>query len=333
MSRINQRLPHCQKHAGVGPGKFYQGENMIRRLHFAFVEVLLLLSLPSLLLAEPLTVYTVNYPLQYFTQRIAGDHARVVFPAPADADPAFWLPDRRTIGDYEQADLIVLNGATYARWVSKASLPRQRVVDTSKTFKDGLIAVDDTATRSHAPVGEHSHTGTAVTTWLDFYQAVQQAQAIADAVSRKRPEHQSDFEENFAALRKDLMALDLALQQTVAEKPRQLLFASRPVYHYLARRYDLYIEDVLWEAGAMPSDQQWQQLRLMRESFPADWMLWEKQPQPEIVRQLDSLGIGVAVFDPCANRPARGDFLSVMRENILNLRQIYANQGATLPEQ
>jgi zinc transport system substrate-binding protein len=287
------------------------------------VGFLLVLSSPSLLFAEPLTVYTVNYPLHYFTQRITGDHARVVFQAPPDVDPAFWMPDRKTIADYQQADLIVLNGADYAGWVSKVSLPRLRQVDTSKAFKNGLIAVKDTVTHSHGPAGAHSHAGTAFTTWLDLHQAVQQAQAIAEALSRKRPEYKADFDKNFAALREDLMRLDLEIQQIVATKPRQRLFASHPVYHYLARRYDLPIEDMVWEPDEMPNDQQWQQLRLVHESFPADWMLWEKQPLPEIAQQLDSMGIGIAVFDPCANRPARGDFLSVMRENIANLRQAY----------
>jgi zinc transport system substrate-binding protein len=286
---------------------------------------LLLLSAPLLLCSEQLTVYTVNYPLQYFTQRIAGDHARVVFPAPADVDPAFWMPERKTISEYQQADLVILNGAAYAGWVSKVSLPRLRQVDTSKAFKDGFIMVKDTVTHSHGPVGEHSHTGTAFTIWLDFYQAVQQAEAIAAALSRKQPEHKSEFEKNLAPLRKDLMALDLEIQQTVAKKPRQLLFASHPLYHYLARRYELHIEDLVWEPDVMPDDQQWQQLRLAQERFPADWMLWEKQPRPEIVQQLDSMGIGIAVFDPCANRPASGDFLSVMHDNIANLKQIFAN--------
>ncbi|MEA3275247.1 MAG: hypothetical protein U9Q81_08160, partial [Pseudomonadota bacterium] len=40
--------------------------------------------------SERLVLYTVNYPLQYFAERIAGEHAQVVFPAPADVDPAFW---------------------------------------------------------------------------------------------------------------------------------------------------------------------------------------------------------------------------------------------------
>ena len=61
--------------------------------------------------------------------------------------------------------------------------------------------------------------------------------------------------------------------------------------------------------------------------------LESKRAPAERQSYVRNLGIGVAVFDPCANRPARGDFLSVMRENISNLRQIYANQGATLPEQ
>jgi zinc transport system substrate-binding protein len=121
------------------------------------------------------------------------------------------------------------------------------------------------------------------------------------------------------------MALDLGLQRVVATKPRQRLFASHPVYQYLARRYELHIEYIVWEPDEMPDDQQWQKLRLVQEGFPADRMLWEKQPRSEIAQQLDSMGIGVTVFDPCANRPAEGDFLSVMQQNIDNLRQAYAN--------
>ncbi len=34
-------------------------------------------------------VYVVNYPLRYFTERIAGDRVDVRFPAPRDVDPAY----------------------------------------------------------------------------------------------------------------------------------------------------------------------------------------------------------------------------------------------------
>jgi zinc transport system substrate-binding protein len=278
--------------------------------------------------ADKLTVYTVNYPLQYFAQRIAADHAEVIFPAPPDVDPAFWTPDTQTIRAYQRADLVLLNGAGYASWVKKASLPRRRQVNTSASFKDGYIAVQAGVTHSHGPAGDHSHSGTAFTTWLDLYQAVQQAESVMQALVRKRPEHKAAFEQNFNALRDELMALDLKIQKRVAGKPAQPMLASHPVYQYLARRYTLHVEDMQWEPDVVPGDAEWQRLRYATESFPAQWMIWEKQPLPEIARRLETMNIGTLVFDPCANRPGQGDFLDVMQQNVRNLSKAY-----TLPEQ
>ena len=36
----------------------------------------------------PLTVYVVNYPLEYFAGRVGGEHVEVFLPVPANADPA-----------------------------------------------------------------------------------------------------------------------------------------------------------------------------------------------------------------------------------------------------
>ena len=73
---------------------------------------------------KPLNVYVVNYPLKYFAERIGGDHVEVVFPAPAGIDPVYWIPDIPSIIAYQQADLILINGANYAKWVDKVSSRR-----------------------------------------------------------------------------------------------------------------------------------------------------------------------------------------------------------------
>jgi zinc transport system substrate-binding protein len=288
-----------------------------------FPAVLLCLFLTSVNAADKLSIYTVNYPLQYFAQRIAADHAEVIFPAPPDVDPAFWMPDTETIMAYQKADLVLLNGAGYASWLEKASLPRLRQVNTSASFQDGYIAVQEDATHSHGPTGDHSHAGTAFTTWLDFYQAVQQAESVMHALIKKQPEHTTVFEQNFNALRDELMALDLKIQQRVDRKAEQPMLASHPLYQYLARRYMLHIEDMQWEPDAVPADAEWQKLRYVTESFPAQWMIWEKQPVPEITGRLDAMGIGTLVFDPCGNRPRQGDFLDVMQQNVQNLSKAY----------
>jgi len=147
----------------------------------------LLMGLPVHAGQDRLVVYTVNYPLQYFAQRIAGDRAKVVFPAPPNVDPAFWQPDAQTVVAYQGADLILLNGAGYAQWIDRVTLPRRRLVNTSAGFRERYLRVDDAITHSHGPAREHSHSGTAFTTWLDFSLAAEQARSISKALTSLRP--------------------------------------------------------------------------------------------------------------------------------------------------
>jgi zinc transport system substrate-binding protein len=282
------------------------------------------LSTPALAAGQDkLSSHTVNYPLQYFAQRIAGEHADVSFPAPAGEDPAFWQPGAEIIAGYQQADLILLNGANYAKWVSRVSLPRRKLVDTSVAFRDHYIHVKAGTTHSHGPGGEHSHTGTAFTTWLDFKQAAAQARAITAAMVRKRPELEEVFVRNFAALEADLLDLDQQLQSIVATRPDLPLLASHPVYQYFQRRYGLNLQSVMWEPDEIPDEAQWIGFEQILREHPASWMIWEGEPHPQSVERLRGLGVESIVFSPAANRPEADDFLSVMRQNVANLQRVF----------
>ena len=168
------------------------------------ITAVLLLAASIAVGQEKLTVYAVNYPLQYFAQRIAGEQAEVILPVPSDIDPAFWQPDVKAIASFQQADIILLNGAGYAKWVNRVSLPRRKRVDTSTGFRDRYIRTEAGVTHSHGREGDHSHTGTAFTTWLDFTQAAEQARAVAGALSHQRPGSKDVFARNLAALERGL---------------------------------------------------------------------------------------------------------------------------------
>ncbi len=290
--------------------------------------ILVVLGLPSYSLAvkEPtskLTVYVVNYPLKYFAERIAGEHARVVFPAPRDVDPAFWMPDAKTIQKYQRADLILLNGGHYAKWVQKVTLPQLRLVDTSSDFKNQLIRSGNAATHSHVPEGEHSHKGTAFTTWLDFNFAIQHAYAIEKAFHSKRPDLGPVFKVNFKNLEQDLRKLDLEIKSYVSGNPATPLVVSHPVYQYLARAYGLNIVSLHWEPDQNPDDREWDKLQAILKSHPARWMIWEGEPERASLARLKSMGMDSLIFDPCGNVPEKGDFLSVMWQNIESLKQAF----------
>ncbi len=266
-----------------------------------------------------LTVYVVNYPLQYFAERIGGERVRVVLPAPSTGDPAFWTPGPEDIAAYQQADVILLSGASYAKWTKTAALPQTRIVDTSASVAERYIEVEDAVSHSHGPGGAHVHAGTASSVWLDPQLAVAQAKAISQTLMAQRPQYQEEFKKNFAALEADLNKLESDLSKATEGKSDRPLLFSHPVYQYLQRRYGLNAKSVLWEPGELPSEKRWDELRAMLEQHPAKWMVWEGPPNEESVRRLEELGVRSVIFDPCSNKPAEDDFLSIMQRNVENL--------------
>lgn len=257
-------------------------------------------------------VYVANYPLKYFAERIGGDAIEVKFPAPGDEDPVFWQPDDAAVAGFQNADLILMNGATYSKWAEKVTLPQSKLVDTSVAFKAQFIEIKADATHSHGPGGEHSHSGTAFTTWIDFQHAIQQAEAVSKALTKFAPY----AEKNFAALKGELEALDarlLAVGKRLANAP---LVASHPVYHYFARRYALNVRPVLWEPETVPDDKAMEELKGILTMHPAKWMIWEGDPAKDSVAKLEAIGVKSVTFDPCGNVPGGGDFMAVMKANV-----------------
>ena len=136
-------------------------------------------------------VAVVNYPLYTFAGMIGGDKIEVLFPE-IEGDPAYWQPDAASIEKFQNADLILLNGADYAKWTGIVSLPTSTQVNTSKAFDNRLIEIKGEA-HSHGPEGEHNHTGYAFTTWLDLKNAALHAEAVKEALVDLMPAEKEFF--------------------------------------------------------------------------------------------------------------------------------------------
>jgi zinc transport system substrate-binding protein len=257
------------------------------------------------------SVYTVNYPLAYFAQRLAPEGVEVVFPAPPDVDPAFWKPTPDEIGQYQRASLILLNGAGYARWTRYATLPKSRVVVTAAGCRDSFLQTGEAVAHQHGPAGEHAHEGTAFTTWLDMRLARCQAGHVGDALDALDTKRQ--------ALDHDLTELDTRLRGAAKAWGEQPVLASHPVYQYLADAYGLRMESMHFEPDRALSPEDIQALDALLARHPAKLMLWEAPPSSETEEQLRDRGIATVVFDPAAQPPPKGDFLTVMTGNAKRL--------------
>ncbi|MFZ5965335.1 metal ABC transporter substrate-binding protein [Thalassococcus sp. BH17M4-6] len=265
-------------------------------------------------------VATVNYPLAWMAERLGGDGVAVLFPVPAGQDPSFWRPGLSEIAAIQQADVIALNGAAFADWTTRTTLPRSRLVDTSAAFADSYISTQ-AVTHSHGADGEHSHTGTASYTWLDFDQAARQAEALAAMMQRRIPALSDTVAGNLPQLVDDLEALDADTREALADLRGSTILATHPRYQYFARAYGLDITALEWETGAMPDPDQWQTLAAKKAETGASLLIWEAAPPKEAIAQADELGLRSVVLSPLAGRPESGDFPSIMRDQITALSE------------
>jgi zinc transport system substrate-binding protein len=221
----------------------------------------------------------------------------------------------------QSADLILLNGAGAESWPNLITLDRRRFVDTSAVVVDKLIPLDDSVQHQHGPEGEHSHQGTAFTTWLDPQIAIAQARVLANSLIDLAPTAESQFRDNLAKLEQELTELDARLAEVLAQLDGRPVLFSHPVYQYLERRYGINGESVHWEPDEAPSTADWIALQQILVTHPATIMVWEHEPLEETKNGLAKSGIMSVPFQTVANVPDEGDFFSVMRDNVEGLHR------------
>lgn len=273
--------------------------------------------------AEPRSIAVSNHPLAFFATRIGGDRVDVRWLVPDGVDPATWSPNGDDLAAMQSADLILLNGATYEPWRATASLPRDRVVDTTAAIRSVLIETEEGPVHAHGPEGEHTHRGTASTTWIDPKLAIAQSAAVEKALSALMPAHQDQFRSNRGVLIRELEERAAPIEQAVNTDPDRPVIFSRPVYQYLARRFRMNGETLDWTGSTSPSDQDLAELEELLEGHPAAWMIWPEAPPEATVSLLRERGIECVVVPIAGAPPVDGDLLTAMDETAAALRRVY----------
>ena len=181
-------------------------------------------------------IYVTNYPLYYMVSEMAPSFISVLFPASETSDPARWKPKADTIASMQEADLIIINGASYEKWLINVSLIESKVINTTSTIQDRLIVSEEGITHSHGPDGAHEHIGTAITTWMDLDLALEQAGIIHMALVKLIPEEQTYIDSQFNQLQSQLSQLHNEFIKVIQNSSMQVAF-SHPVYQYFQRSY------------------------------------------------------------------------------------------------
>lgn len=303
-------------------------------------------------------VLTTFYPTTYFAQRIAGGLVPVRTALPDGEDPIFWQPGADEMVQYQNARLVVTNGAEFEKWVARAPLPRARTVESlseEDLDRTGGPITMETTTHSHGPGGEHTHEGLDGHTWVSPTIAIVQARNIAGAMKKAWPDHADAFDANLATLIEDLEMLRASLNDLTPLVQNHRLLASHPAYNYLAR-------DLGWDVHNLDLDPESEDTQAVVDAVhdalhnhqdhhhdhehgddhghdhghahddQADHehthgdkpaiLLWESKPTDAIRSAIrDELGVTSILFSPAEGTPDDGDYMDVMRANIDRLRE------------
>ncbi len=280
--------------------------------------------------AEKAVVATSFYPTTFLAERLGGEHFDVRCLLPSEEDPVHWKPATDVLRQFRAADLIILQGGGLDAWARIASLPRSRVLETTRGFREQLLEYSQEQTHSHGREGEHSHRGTDPHVWLDPHLFQLQAHAVGKALTKLSPKHTEEIEQRSDKLKLEIDKWDSSLKSIAPLLDDEPLLAAHPAYDYLAKRYGWKISNFDLNPMQMPGEADFDRMRQFVSEGGARFILWESSPSAAVEQAVkDSTGLISLVFSPCEKRPRdpeKGselerplDYLEVMNRNVQTL--------------
>ena len=257
---------------------------------------------------EGLHVVTGFYPLQWVTQRIAGDHASVSSLTSPGREPHDLELTIRQTADVEDADLVV-----YEKGLQPAV--DEAIATTDQAHLVEAMSVSSTQERD----------GTADPhVWLDPQNMVRIAQAVETQLSAIDAQHAADYRQAFERVREDLAGVDQAYRRQLQHCRLHTVVVSHDAYGYLPTPFSFEAIDGL-SPDAEPSPARLAELRDLIRSEHLTTVFTEPLGSAAMADTLAaSAGVRTAVLDPIeglTDQTASQDYLTLMRQDLAALRE------------
>ncbi len=269
------------------------------------------------------------YPLQFVTERVAGDHADVV-----DLTKPGSEPHDLELSVAQTAAIITADLVVYEKGL-------QAAVDAAVDQADGVPTVDAGAVAGLEPISHGGHDDAQNDLpggeepsdlgdldphfWLDPLKLAKVGDAVAEGLAQVDPLHAADYRQNTAALDTDLTALDREYVDGLQGCARDTVVVSHNAFGYLGR-YGLSIEPISGlspEAEPTPADLA--RLQQLIEQDGITTVFGERLVSPKLAQSLaDDMGVRSRILDPIeglTSQTADDDYLSLMRDNLAALRE------------
>jgi zinc transport system substrate-binding protein len=267
-----------------------------------------------------LTVATSFYPLYYLTKQIVGDQVNVVNITPSGVEPHDYEPTTGDIIKIETSRLLVLNGGQLEPWGDKikkqlADSGDVVVVTAGQSIIDRYIKNDSNQTALDPHV------------WLDPVLAKTEASVISQALIKVDPIHKTEYQKNLSELNRKLTDLDNEYRSGLKTCSQAQIVTSHAAFGYLAAEYGFkQIAITGLSPDSEPSPSQLANIVNQAKTNQIKYIFFESLTSPKLSQMIASeTGAKTMVLNPIEGLTpddvaAGRDYLSIMRDNLVNLR-------------
>lgn len=273
-----------------------------------------------------LQVVTSFYPLQYFTQQIAGDKADVSSITPPGVEPHDYESSPRQLADATKASLFVYSGASLEPWADKL-LPefKQQVVKASDdvpllTFAEEHHDDDEAAHQVNTAAQQDPHF------WLDPVLAQQIVTNIKNGLIAADEANADYYTKNAQALTIRLQALDQSYATSLKTCQSRTIITAHQAFGYLAKRYNLEVVPISVNPDQEPSPEAIANVVKAVKASNAKYVFFETLTSPQLAKTIaDEAGAKTTVFNPIEGlndeEQQKGeDYFSIQQQNLEQLK-------------
>lgn len=268
------------------------------------------------------------YPLAFFAERVAGDALTVTMVTPGGVEPHDFEPSPQDIVRLQQADLFVYNGAGLDPWAEKmkTDLENQGVktIDITQALQAlgvSLLVGEEDGDEDHEGEESEDHGLYDPHVWLDPTYAMLMTDIIASSLAELFPQHRSGFQTRAAALRQDLMALDVMFKQQLVNCVQSEIIVSHDAFSYMASRYGFEIIPIAgFSPQEQPSARRLGELATLARTKGIKTIFFETLASPKLSETLaQEVGATTAVLDPIEGSTGP-TYIELMEANAAALR-------------
>ncbi|TYR75150.1 ZinT/AdcA family metal-binding protein [Rossellomorea vietnamensis] len=294
---------------------------------------------------EELKVYTTVYPLQYFTEVIAGGAASVETILPPGSDPHNYEPTTDDMMKIAEADAFIYNGSgleLYAQKISEAvKSEKVKLVEASTGIELTNHSHDHNHEEEDAHKDEqdgHEHGDKDPHIWLDPIRSIEIADNIKETLIELMPEQEDAFNKNFDELKGNLEELDHKFHNEIESLPENKIIVSHAAYGYWEQAYG--IEQIAVSGLSPenePSQKELQNIIETAEEYGLQYVLFEQNVTPkvaEVVRKeigaeaLRIHNLSVLTEEDINNEE---DYFTLMQMNLETLSEVLSTASTTSP--